>query len=58
MGDAQILAARFGVLAADEVGVPDGRPPLVFLHGLGFDRRHWTQSIEVDADYGQNGVDG
>ncbi|MBE3015116.1 alpha/beta hydrolase [Microbispora sp. NEAU-D428] len=32
---------RFGQLAADSHGVTDNRPPLVFLHGLGFDRRQW-----------------
>ena len=56
--DVQILAARFGVLAADEVGVPDGRPPLVFLHGLGFDRLHWTPILDNLAaiDRGRHAV--
>jgi len=32
---------HFGQLAADSYGVIDERPPLVFLHGLGFDRGQW-----------------
>ena len=37
-------AAQFGGLAADRHGGQDDRP-LVFLHGLGFSRRHWTPVI-------------
>jgi len=32
----------YGALAADDFAGRDDRPPLVFLHGLGFDRRHWA----------------
>lgn len=31
----------FGELAGDRAGGDGGQPPLVFLHGLTFDRRHW-----------------
>jgi len=33
---------RYGELAADSSGVNDGQPALVLLHGLTFDRRHWS----------------
>jgi pimeloyl-ACP methyl ester carboxylesterase len=40
---------RFGLLAADDYGDRTDRP-LVFLHGLGFSRRHWTPAIrELEA---------
>jgi len=42
MSDAR--AAQFGGLAGDRHGGRDDRP-LVFLHGLGFSRRHWTPVI-------------
>ncbi|GAA4589329.1 alpha/beta fold hydrolase [Planotetraspora phitsanulokensis] len=32
---------RFGGLSADSRGTADDRPPLVFLHGLSYDRRQW-----------------
>jgi pimeloyl-ACP methyl ester carboxylesterase len=45
--------ARFGDLAADvhgPAGGPAGRPPLVLLHGLTYDRRQWGPLIgEVAA---------
>jgi len=36
---------NYGALAVDNVGGPDDQPPLVFLHGLGFDRGHWAPVI-------------
>jgi pimeloyl-ACP methyl ester carboxylesterase len=36
--------ARLGILAADDSGRWDDRP-LIFLHGLGFSRRHWAPVI-------------
>ena len=32
-------------LAADEFGTPDGRPPIVLLHGLTFDRTMWRPAL-------------
>lgn len=32
-------------LAVDDVGEPDGRPPLVLLHGLTFDRTMWQPAL-------------
>jgi pimeloyl-ACP methyl ester carboxylesterase len=32
-------------LAADDVGHSDGRPPLVLLHGLTFDRQMWRPAL-------------
>jgi pimeloyl-ACP methyl ester carboxylesterase len=37
----QMADARDGGLAYEVHGSDDGRPPLVLLHGLTFDRRHW-----------------
>jgi pimeloyl-ACP methyl ester carboxylesterase len=41
-------------LAVDVAGRPDGRPPLVLLHGLTFDRRLWGPSLaelhRIDPD--------
>jgi pimeloyl-ACP methyl ester carboxylesterase len=42
MPDARVT--QFGGLAADDIGGRDDRP-LVFLHGLGFSRRHWAPVI-------------
>lgn len=36
----------FGGLAADSFGDDDSRRPLVFLHGLGFDRHMWRPVID------------
>src|SRR4051812_30120741 len=36
---------RFAGLAADVTGIADERPPLVFLHGLTFDRRMWRPAL-------------
>ncbi len=37
---------QFGGLAADIAGEVDERPPLVFLHGLTFDRTMWRPALE------------
>jgi pimeloyl-ACP methyl ester carboxylesterase len=37
---------RYGQLAADDYGSGGMQPPLVLLHGLTFDRRHWTPVLE------------
>jgi pimeloyl-ACP methyl ester carboxylesterase len=37
---------RYGQLAADDYGSGGQQPPLVLLHGLTFDRRHWTPVLE------------
>ncbi|MEV6287272.1 alpha/beta hydrolase [Kribbella sp. NPDC051770] len=36
----------YGALAADSSGTTDDRPPLVLLHGLGFDRRQWAPVLQ------------
>lgn len=36
----------FGNLAASSFGTRTDRPPLVLLHGLTFDRRHWTPLVD------------
>lgn len=41
----ELKPGYFGDLAADDSGASDQRPPLVFLHGLGFDRRHWAPTM-------------
>jgi pimeloyl-ACP methyl ester carboxylesterase len=35
----------YGGLAADGHGITDSRPPLVFLHGLTYDRRQWGPAL-------------
>ncbi|MQY22794.1 alpha/beta fold hydrolase [Nocardia macrotermitis] len=45
---------RYGNLAADSNGVDDGRPALVLLHGLTFDRRHWSPVLADLALAGSN----
>ncbi|MYV51088.1 alpha/beta hydrolase [Streptomyces sp. SID3212] len=44
---------RFGALAADSYGAPDQapdhRPPLVLLHGLGYDRHQWDPTVRALA---------
>jgi pimeloyl-ACP methyl ester carboxylesterase len=41
-----VVAARtYAGLAADDVGQSDGRPPLVLLHGLSFDRQMWRPAL-------------
>jgi len=42
---------RYGELAADSRGTNDndGRPALVLLHGLTFDRRHWSPVLAEPA---------
>jgi len=39
----------FGDLAADSRGTADDRPPLVFLHGLSYDRRQWGPALDALA---------
>lgn len=41
---------RLGGLAADEWGVPDGRPSLVLMHGLTFDRYMWHPTVDALQD--------
>ncbi|GAA5114407.1 alpha/beta fold hydrolase [Pseudonocardia adelaidensis] len=38
---------RLGELAADLTGTEDGRPPVVLLHGLTFDRGTWATLVHV-----------
>jgi pimeloyl-ACP methyl ester carboxylesterase len=35
----------YGILAADDCGVSDDRAPVIFLHGLSFDRRQWQPTM-------------
>jgi pimeloyl-ACP methyl ester carboxylesterase len=54
-GVLDIQTTRYASLAATDTGSSSGtstggRPPLVFLHGLGFSRRHWTPVIAELAD--------
>ncbi len=45
--DMQTIHLRYyGDLAADSAGTTDERPPLVLLHGLGFDRRQWAPMLQ------------
>jgi pimeloyl-ACP methyl ester carboxylesterase len=40
------MVQGFAGLAADVEGDDDGRPPLVFLHGLTFDRTMWRPALD------------
>jgi pimeloyl-ACP methyl ester carboxylesterase len=40
---------RYGDLAADSIGTDDGRPALVLLHGLTFNRQHWAPVLADPA---------
>ena len=40
---------RLGQLVADLTGTDDGRPPVVLLHGLTFDRGMWTPIVDALA---------
>jgi len=40
---------RYGDLAADSIGADDGRPALILLHGLTFNRRHWAPVLADPA---------
>ena len=43
-------SGSFAGLAADDIGRADGRPPLVLLHGLTFDRTMWRPALtELEA---------
>jgi pimeloyl-ACP methyl ester carboxylesterase len=39
------MTTYFGTLASDSQGTDDDRAPLVLLHGLTFDRRHWGPAL-------------
>jgi pimeloyl-ACP methyl ester carboxylesterase len=41
--------ARLGELVADVTGTDDGRPPVVLLHGLTFDRGMWAPMVHALA---------
>jgi pimeloyl-ACP methyl ester carboxylesterase len=41
----RIPSATYAGLAADDLGRPDRRPPLVLLHGLTFDRTMWRPAL-------------
>ncbi len=41
----RIPSPTYAGLAADEFGMPDGRPPIVLLHGLTFDRTMWRPAL-------------
>ena len=43
------VGARFGELVADLTGTDDGRPPVVLLHGLTFDRGMWAPMVDALA---------
>jgi pimeloyl-ACP methyl ester carboxylesterase len=45
---------RYGDLAADSFGANNGQPSLVLLHGLTFDRRHWSPVLADPAITGSN----
>ncbi|MDG4825191.1 alpha/beta fold hydrolase [Asanoa sp. WMMD1127] len=46
-----MIETTFGELAADRYGDrADERPPLVLLHGLTYDRRHWGPLVAALAD--------
>ena len=40
-----VPSVTYAGLAADEFGTPDGRPPIVLLHGLTFDRTMWRPAL-------------
>src|SRR2546423_1736506 len=44
-GSARVVVSVLAGLAADEIGEADGRPPLVLLHGLTFDRSMWQPTL-------------
>ena len=47
----RIPSPTYAGLAADESGMPDGRPPIVLLHGLTFDRTMWRPALaELEDD--------
>jgi pimeloyl-ACP methyl ester carboxylesterase len=39
----------FHDLAGDQYGTADDRPPLVFLHSLGYDRQQWEPTVDALA---------
>jgi pimeloyl-ACP methyl ester carboxylesterase len=39
-----------GALSADDSGRDDGRPPIVLLHGLSFDRHIWSPVVDALRD--------
>jgi pimeloyl-ACP methyl ester carboxylesterase len=45
---------RYGDLAADSFGADNGQPALVLLHGLTFDRRHWSPVLADPAIAGSH----
>jgi pimeloyl-ACP methyl ester carboxylesterase len=49
MQHAQRPSDRYAGLAVDDLGRSDGRPPLVLLHGLTFDRTTWRPALAALA---------
>lgn len=42
-----LATVKVGGLAGRSSGVPDGRPPLVLLHGLSFNRAMWDPALDL-----------
>jgi pimeloyl-ACP methyl ester carboxylesterase len=48
-GAGEPAGVRLGELVADVTGTDDGRPPVVLLHGLTFDRGTWAPMVDALA---------